>query len=54
MLFHANAFWFGRDAEAAAPRARSKDAELRPLAHEMADRLFSGFPGESGATIGAR
>lgn len=44
--------WEGR-AEAA-PRARSKDAEMRPLAQEMAERLFSGFPGESGATIGAR
>ena len=43
--------WEGR-AEAA-PRARSRDAEMRPLAQEMADRLFSGFPGESGATIGA-
>ena len=44
--------WEGR-AEAA-PRASSKDAEMRPLANEMAARLFSGFPGESGATIGAR
>lgn len=44
--------WEGR-AEAA-PRARSKDAQTRALASEMADRLFSGFPGESGATIGAR
>jgi hypothetical protein len=44
--------WEGR-AEAA-PRARSKDAHTRALAHQMADRLFSGFPGESGATIGAR
>lgn len=44
--------WEGR-AEAA-PRARSKDADPRRLANEMADRLFSGFPGESGATIGAR
>ena len=44
--------WEGR-AEAS-PRARSKDAEMRPLANEMATRLFSGFPGESGATIGAR
>ena len=44
--------WEGR-AEAA-PRARSKDAQTRGLANEMADRLFSGFPGESGATIGAR
>ncbi|MGX7926807.1 hypothetical protein ACWPMX_09595 [Tsuneonella sp. HG094] len=44
--------WEGR-AEAS-PRTRSKDAEMRPLANEMAARLFSGFPGESGATIGAR
>ena len=44
--------WEGR-AEAS-PRARSKDAEPRQLAREMAERLFSGFPGESGATIGAR
>ena len=44
--------WEGR-AEAS-PRTRSKDAEMRPLANEMATRLFSGFPGESGATIGAR
>lgn len=44
--------WEGR-AEAA-PRARSKDAEPRRLAAEMADKLFAGFPGESGATIGAR
>lgn len=44
--------WEGR-AEAA-PRARSKDADPRRLADEMAGRLFSGFPGESGATIGAR
>ncbi|MGX7953353.1 DUF4136 domain-containing protein [Tsuneonella sp. HG249] len=44
--------WEGR-AEAA-PRTRSKDAQTRALAKEMADRLFSGFPGESGATIGAR
>lgn len=44
--------WEGR--ADASPRATSKDAESRPLATEMADRLFSGFPGESGATIGAR
>ncbi|MFA9201132.1 MAG: hypothetical protein ACEQR8_08090 [Cypionkella sp.] len=44
--------WEGR-AEAA-PRAGSKEAQARPLAAEMAGRLFSGFPGESGATIGAR
>jgi hypothetical protein len=44
--------WEGR-AEAA-PRARSRDAQTRTLANEMAERLFSGFPGESGATIGAR
>lgn len=44
--------WEGR-AEAA-PRTRSKDAHTRVLAGEMAERLFSGFPGESGATIGAR
>ncbi len=44
--------WEGR-AEAS-PRARSKDAEPRRLADEMAGKLFSGFPGESGATIGAR
>ncbi|ANY18565.1 hypothetical protein A6F68_00029 [Tsuneonella dongtanensis] len=44
--------WEGR-AEAS-PRAKSKDAQTRALAGEMADRLFSGFPGESGATIGAR
>lgn len=44
--------WEGR-AEAA-PKAKSKDAEMRILAAEMAGRLFSGFPGESGATIGAR
>lgn len=44
--------WEGR-AEAS-PRNRSKDAESRRLANEMAQALFSGFPGESGATIGAR
>ena len=44
--------WEGR-AEAS-PRAKSKDAYTRELANEMADKLFSGFPGESGATIGAR
>ena len=44
--------WEGR-AEAR-PRAKSKDAQTRELANEMAGRLFSGFPGESGATIGAR
>ncbi|GGD86799.1 hypothetical protein GCM10011515_02870 [Tsuneonella deserti] len=44
--------WEGR-AEAA-PRNHSKDAEPRRLANEMAAALFSGFPGESGATIGAR
>mgnify|MGYP001806629194 FL=1 len=44
--------WEGR--ADASPRATSKDAESRPLATEMADKLFSGFPGESGATIGAR
>ena len=44
--------WEGR-AEAA-PRMRSKDADPRRLADEMAHALFSGFPGESGATIGSR
>ena len=44
--------WEGR-AEAA-PKNRSKDADPRRLANEMAGDLFSGFPGESGATIGAR
>ena len=44
--------WEGR-AEAA-PRAKSKDAHMRALADEMATKLFSGFPGESGATIRAR
>ena len=44
--------WEGR-AEAA-PKNRSKDADPRRLANEMAGELFSGFPGESGATIGAR
>ena len=44
--------WEGR-AEAA-PKARSKDAEPHRLADELAAALFSGFPGESGATIGAR
>lgn len=44
--------WEGR-AEAA-PRMRSKDSDPRRLADEMAHALFSGFPGESGATIGAR
>ncbi len=44
--------WEGR-AEAS-PRAGSKDAQPRRLAEEMAQALFSGFPGESGATIGAR
>ena len=44
--------WEGR-AEAA-PRARSEEARARALADEMAGALFSGFPGESGATIGGR
>ena len=44
--------WEGR-AEAS-PKNRSKDADPRRLANEMAGELFSGFPGESGATIGAR
>lgn len=44
--------WEGR-AEAQ-PRDNSKDAEPRRLSAEMATKLFSGFPGESGATIGAR
>ena len=44
--------WEGR-AEAS-PRARSKDARARDLADEMATKLFSGFPGESGATIARR
>lgn len=44
--------WEGR-AEAA-PRVKSKDAQPSHLAEEMAGKLFSGFPGESGATIGAR
>lgn len=34
--------------------SRSKDAEPRRLANELATALFSGFPGESGATTGAR
>lgn len=44
--------WEGR-AEAQ-PRERSKDADPDRLASEMASALFAGFPGESGATIGAR
>lgn len=44
--------WEGR-AEAA-PRERSKDADPRRLADEMASALFAGFPGESGATIAVR
>lgn len=32
-------------------KASSKDAQAARLAPEMADALFSGFPGESGATI---
>ncbi|MGN3974293.1 hypothetical protein [Tsuneonella sp. SYSU-LHT278] len=44
--------WEGR--AVASPRTKSKDAQTRELANEMADTLFSGFPGESGATIGAR
>ncbi len=44
--------WEGR--AQARPGSRSKDAEPRRLAAEMADALFSGFPGESGATTGAR
>jgi hypothetical protein len=44
--------WEGR-AEAA-PKARSKEAEPHRLADQMAGALFSGFPGVSGATTGAR
>lgn len=44
--------WEGR-AEAS-PRARSSEAHPRTLADDMASALFSGFPGESGATIGGR
>lgn len=44
--------WEGR-AEAA-PKNRSKNAEAARLANEMAGELFSGFPGVSGATTGAR
>ena len=44
--------WEGR--AVASPRARSKDAQPSRLAGEMAGKLFSGFPGESGVTIGAR
>ncbi len=44
--------WEGR--ADASPRAKSKDARTSELAPEMAEKLFSGFPGESGATIGAR
>jgi hypothetical protein len=44
--------WEGR-AEAS-PRNRAKDTEPRRLANDLAQALFSGFPGESGATIGAR
>lgn len=44
--------WEGR--AQAWPRNRSKDAETRRLAGEMARALFSGFPGVSGATTGAR
>ena len=44
--------WEGR-AEAA-PKNGSKNAEAARLAGEMADGLFSGFPGVSGATTGAR
>ena len=44
--------WEGR-AEAA-PKNGSKNAEAARLAGEMADELFSGFPGVSGATTGAR
>jgi hypothetical protein len=44
--------WEGRAASSV--RVKSKEAEARPLATEMAQALFSGFPGESGATIGAK
>lgn len=44
--------WEGR-AEATS-RAGADNSDTRKLAGEMAARLFSGFPGESGATIGAR
>ena len=44
--------WEGR-AEAA-PKNGSKNAEAAWLAGEMAGQLFSGFPGVSGATTGAR
>jgi hypothetical protein len=35
-------------------RTSSRKADPHALASEMAERLFSGFPGESGATIGTR
>jgi hypothetical protein len=44
--------WEGRAETTARTRSRSDD--LRALANEMAGKLFAGFPGESGATIGAR
>jgi hypothetical protein len=44
--------WEGR-AEAS-PKNASKSAEPARLASEMAGELFSGFPGVSGATTGAR
>lgn len=44
--------WEGR-AEATV-RAPSKNDDPRKLADEMAGKLLAGFPGESGATIGAR
>jgi hypothetical protein len=44
--------WEGR-AEATVREPSRKD-DPRTLADEMAGKLFAGFPGESGATIGAR
>lgn len=44
--------WEGR--AVAAPRARSDDADPARLAGEMADALFTDFPGRPGETIGVR
>lgn len=44
--------WEGRAETMSSVRGRGSDP--RRLAGELADKLFAGFPGESGATIGAR
>ncbi|WP_095011725.1 DUF4136 domain-containing protein [Tsuneonella mangrovi] len=49
---HGNHLWEGR--AQADLKLSSKDAQPARLAPEMADALFKDFPGESGATIGAR